>query len=42
MKSTIKLVAALVLLAFVAGCAPLGIPAPAWEFKSTDPVSVPG
>jgi hypothetical protein len=42
MKSTIKLVAALVLIAFVAGCAQLGIPAPSWQLKTTDAVNVPG
>lgn len=42
MKSTIKLIAALVLVGFVAGCAQMGISPPPMEWKTSDPVSVPG
>ena len=41
MTSTIRLIAALVLVGFVTGCAPLGIPAPSMEGRTSDPISVP-
>ena len=41
MTSTIKLIAALVLVGFVTGCAPLGIPAPSTEWSTSEPVNVP-